>query len=70
VTARVFVGVLPMPIKKPGARTIKAVNDLIADGYARRFGEWRRNPVGWGSPPALHETARCADEIIARFFPT
>jgi uncharacterized protein len=68
LTAGARVGVLPMPVKKPGARTIKAVRDLMVDGYVRSFDEWKKNPAAWGESPVLHETARCADLIIERFF--
>lgn len=68
LTAGARVGVLPMPVKNTGARTVKAVHDLIADGYVRPLSEWRKNPAGWGTPPSLHETARCAGLIIERFF--
>lgn len=68
LTAGARVGVLPMPVKNPRARTVKAVRDLMADGYVRSFNEWKKHPDGWGGAPALHETARCADLIIERFF--
>jgi mitochondrial fission protein ELM1 len=68
LTAGARVGLLPMPVKNPGARTIKAVQELVADGYVRTLTEWRANPVGWCVHPSLHETARCADVIIERFF--
>ncbi|CAM2858158.1 mitochondrial fission ELM1 family protein [Rariglobus hedericola] len=68
LTAGARVGVLPLPVKNPAARTVKAVNDLLADGYVRTLDAWRKAPEAWGAAPALHETARCADLIINRFF--
>ena len=68
VTAGARVGVLPMPVKNPKARTIKAVNDLLADGYVRTLADWRKSPNAWGEVPALHETARCADVVLRKFF--
>jgi uncharacterized protein len=68
LTAGARVGVLPLPVKNPAARTVKAVNDLLADGYVRTLADWRKAPEAWGTPPALHETARCAELIINRFF--
>lgn len=68
LTAGARVGVLPMPVKSPAGRTVKAVQDLITDGYVRMLADWRRAPGAWGSPPALHETARCAEVILRRFF--
>lgn len=68
VTAGARVGVLPMPVKNAKARTVKAVNDLLADGYVRTLADWRARPDAWKEPPALHETARCAAMVTERFF--
>lgn len=68
LTARARVGLLPMPVRNPSARTVKAVHDLLTDGYVRTLADWRANPEEWGNPPVLHETARCAEAIIRRFF--
>jgi uncharacterized protein len=68
LTAGARVGVLPLPVQNPRARTVKAVRELMAEGYVRPFEEWLKNPAGWGAPPVLHETARCAELIINRFF--
>jgi mitochondrial fission protein ELM1 len=68
LTAGARVGLLPMPVKNPTARTVKAVRDLMADGYVRTLAEWRMDPGGWGATAGLHETARCAEVVLDRFF--
>ena len=68
VTAGARTGVLPMPVKSAGGRTVKAVRDLVAEGYARTLADWRTDPRGWGEPKGLHETARCAEVVMDRFF--
>jgi len=69
LTAGARVGVLPMPVKNAKARTIQAVNDLLADGYVRTLADWRKAPEAWGARPAFHETSRCADVVLKKFFP-
>jgi uncharacterized protein len=68
LTAGARVGLLPMPVKNPEARTVKAVNDLLADGYVRTLAEWRANPNATTKTPVLHETVRCAEVVLDRFF--
>ena len=68
VTAGARVGVLPMPRRNAKARTVKAVDDLVADGYARTFADWLAEPLRWGDTPRLHETGRCAELILKRFY--
>lgn len=69
LTAGARVGILPMPVKNPEARTVRAIRDLLADGYMRTFAQWQADPTDWpASPPRFHETGRCADRIIERFF--
>lgn len=68
VTAGARVGILPMPVKNPKARTIRAVRELIEAGFARTYDSWLRAPDGWGGSARLHETGRCADAILARWF--
>jgi len=68
ITARARVGLLPLPAKHPGDRMVRAVDDVVAAGHAVRYAEW----LSSGRPPALigplHEAARCADEIVGRWF--
>lgn len=69
LTAGARVGLLPMPVKNSAARTVKAVQDLLAEGYVRTYAQWSADPDGWPDAPArFHETARCAELIIERFF--
>ena len=68
LTAGARVGLLPMPAKNPSARTVRAVRDLHAGGYVRTLAEWRIHPENPPEPPRLHETARCADLVLKRFF--
>lgn len=68
LTAGANVGLLPMPVKKSEARTVKAVRDLLADGYVRTLAEWRAKPQAESVTPVLHETARCAEVVLDRFF--
>lgn len=69
VTAGARTGILPMPIRRAAAGPVRAVADLVADGFATAYETW----VGRGRtlPPArlLHETARCADLVLERLFP-
>lgn len=68
LTAGAHVGLLPMPVKNQSARTVKAVRDLHAGGYVKTLAEWRVRPEIPGASPRLHETARCADLVLKRFF--
>ena len=68
LTAGARVGVLPLPVTNPRARTIRAVNDLLVAGYVRTLADWRTQPDAWREVPALHETARCAEVILNRFY--
>ncbi|MEZ0218564.1 MAG: mitochondrial fission ELM1 family protein [Rariglobus sp.] len=68
LTARARVGVLPMPVKNAGGRPLKALSDLVADGYVQTYEQWTKRPVTDVNAPQLHETARCADVVLARFF--
>jgi mitochondrial fission protein ELM1 len=69
-TARARTGILPLPAKSADSRVVRAVEAFQSDGLATPFSEWREN--GWRQPlheaSPLHEAARCADEILARFF--
>lgn len=68
LTAGARVGILPLPVKNPRARTVAAVRDLVASGHVRTFAQWKADPKGWPQPTVFHETARCAEQIIKRFF--
>ena len=68
VTARARTGVLPMPVLNRNARPLRAVEGLIANGYATRFSSWQANGGSLPNPKLLNETARCADLILERLF--
>jgi len=70
ITAGARTGLLPLPAKAPQGRIARSVDHVVEAGYATRFARWRETGVLATAPGALHEAARCADEIIARFFPT
>jgi len=69
VTAEARVGVLPVPRLRPGSRVARAVEELIAAGHASTLETWRQQRQTLPPPKPLHETARCADWILTRFFP-
>ncbi len=68
ITAGARTGLLPMPVKNPRGRIAHAVECVIESGLATRNLQW--NESGSMPPPrvVLHEAARCAEEIIDRFF--
>ena len=70
ITARANVGLLPLPAKHPGDRMVRAVDDVVAAGYAVRFADWLTTNHLPASVAPLHEAGRCADEILNRFFVT
>ncbi len=68
VTAGARTGVLPMPARRPDSRVARAVQRFAEAGMVTRFDDWQRS--GWPphGPERLHEAARCAEAILARFF--
>lgn len=68
VTAQARTGLLPMPVRKHGSRLIESVRGLVADGFATPFETWQRNGSELPQPRPLHETARCAEMILKRFY--
>lgn len=68
VTSGARTGVLPMPAHNPNARPLRAVQGLIQDGFATTYEAWRQGDQSLPKPKRLHETARCADIILERFF--
>ena len=70
ITARSRVGLLPLPAKHAGDRMVRAVDDVVAAGYAVRHAEWLASGKMMAQTAPLHESGRCADEIVRRFFPT
>lgn len=68
VTAGARTGVLPTPARSEGARVLNAIRGLVAEGYATRYVDWAENGRQLMAPRHLHETGRCADLILERFF--
>jgi mitochondrial fission protein ELM1 len=69
VTAGARTGILPVPARRKRGRVYGAVQRLETDGYAMSFATWLER--GRKLPPSkpLHETARCAEAVLARLFP-
>ena len=68
ITAGARTGLLPMPVKDASGRIAKAVDTAVSAGYAVRYGNWRETGMIPVIPAPLHEAARCADEVLSRFF--
>jgi mitochondrial fission protein ELM1 len=66
-TAQAQTGILPMPMKKGPNRVGRAIELLIADGYATRYATWMMTSK-LPPPRPMHETGRCADIILDRLF--
>ena len=69
VTAGARTGVLPVPALKDSAAPVRAIEELIRAGHAMNYETWKQNGRQLPPPKPLHETARCADLVIARLFP-
>jgi mitochondrial fission protein ELM1 len=69
VTAGARTGVLPVPRLRANDRVARAVDELVAAGYATRFADWQAGGRGLPEPPGLlHETGRCAGIVVKRIF--
>lgn len=68
VTASARVGILPAPVKKPSADPVRAMQMLLREGYATHYETWSHNGQRLPAPKPLHETGRCAELILARWF--
>lgn len=68
VTAGARTGLLPAPLNGSRSRVLRAVKELEAANLATTFDTWSAN--GHQLPPAqpFHETARCAELVLERFF--
>lgn len=69
ITAGTRTGILPLPPKRENSRVVRAVQTFDADGLVTPFSRWQQSGWPQAEPPHLHEASRCADEILARFFP-
>lgn len=70
VTAGARTGVLPAPPLRANDRVAHGVEMLVASGYAMRFADWQAGGcvLPPPSPMLLHETGRCAEIVVSRFF--
>ncbi|HTJ78622.1 MAG TPA: ELM1/GtrOC1 family putative glycosyltransferase [Rariglobus sp.] len=68
ITARARVGLLPLPAKRSDGRMIRAVDEVIASGYAVRYADWLSKGMPSLKTEPLHEAGRCADEVLSRLF--
>lgn len=69
VTAGARVGLLPAPVRDSSGGPVRALQELVADGYATLYAAWRLGGRSLPPPRRLHETARCADLVLDRLFP-
>ncbi len=69
ITARARVGLLPLPPKRQDDRMVRAIEDVVAAGYATRYAEWSVTRSLPATAEPLHEAGRCADEILSCLFP-
>lgn len=68
VTAGARVGLLPAPVRDTHGGPVRALATLVDHGHATLFAVWRRQGRRLPPPRRLHETARCADLVLARLF--
>jgi uncharacterized protein len=68
ITAGARTGLLPVPVKDSMGRIAKAVDTAVSAGYAVRYSEWSETNVMPAAGASLHESARCANEVLTRFF--
>ena len=68
VTAGAQTGVLPLPLRRKNSRVERAVKLFADDGMVTPFSDWQARGWPQRQPERLHEAARCADEILTRFF--
>ena len=69
VTAGARTGILPVPVARPRAELVQAVQNLVREGYATPYAEWARNGQQLPDAKPLHETGRCADLVLQKLFP-
>ncbi len=68
ITAGACTGLLPLPAKTPQGRIARSVDHVAETGYATRYARWCETRALPPAPGVLHEAARCANEVLARFF--
>ena len=66
LTARARVGLLPMPRKSKRSRVVRGVDQLAEEGWVRFYSSGTKTDLQ--EPPGiLHESSRCAREVLQRF---
>lgn len=70
VTAQARVGLLPAPVYDASSGPARALLSLVSSGHAIFFATWRSRGRTLPPPHPLHETARCAQLVLTRLFPT
>lgn len=69
LTAGCRVGILPVDWKKPDNKIARAMARVVDAGLAGAYEQWSKKPGPLPEPKGLDEAARCAGEILKRFFP-
>jgi len=69
LTAGAKVGLLEVPVKRRG-RLTNAINQLILDGTVISYKGWQTGQMMLTEKVQLDESARCAQLLLERFFPT
>lgn len=68
VTAGARTGLLPASAARADSRVHRAVKALLQAGLAARHAVWLENGRTLPAPQPFHETARCAELVLERFF--
>lgn len=68
LTAGARTGLLPAPVLRPREGPPRAVEELITGGWVVPYEQWRLGRQLLPVPPPLHETGRCAEVVLERFF--
>jgi mitochondrial fission protein ELM1 len=69
LTAGARVGLLPLPARSGESRIVRSMDDLVSSGVVARYSSWRSGGRRLPEPSRLHEAVRCAELVLARFFP-
>jgi mitochondrial fission protein ELM1 len=69
LTSGARVGLLSVPRTKPDARVLRGLADLIDQGFVTPFASWQQTRMLPAPPHPLREADRCAEIVLARFFP-
>ncbi|MEW5735728.1 MAG: mitochondrial fission ELM1 family protein [Thermodesulfobacteriota bacterium] len=63
------VGILPVRWKRSDNKIARAMEGLVEAGLVGTYEQWIKKPGPLPEPSGLNEAARCAEEILRRFFP-